>query len=65
MDWKHFPPLTRRELFRAGGLGVAGYFIQSAYRPWNVQAAGGETCAGRTPGDSARRARSARRRMIT
>ena len=35
----HFPPLTRRELFRMGGLGVAGYFVDSVYRPYNVQAA--------------------------
>lgn len=33
------PPLTRRDLLRAGGLGVAGYYFSPAFRPVNVYAA--------------------------
>ncbi len=32
-----FPPLTRRELLRVGGMSVFGSFVSSAFRPSNVR----------------------------
>jgi len=39
MDSKTLPPLTRRQWLRTGGLGVAGYYATSPWRPHQVRAA--------------------------
>lgn len=38
MDFANFPPLTRREIIRVGGISVVGAFISSIFRPFNVRA---------------------------
>ena len=37
-QFRTFPPLTRRELLRVGGISVIGSFLTSAFRPFNVRA---------------------------
>ncbi len=39
MQFPTLPPMTRRELLRTSGLGVAGYWLTEAWRPYRVEAA--------------------------
>lgn len=38
LDRPHFPKLTRRDLFRVGGVSVAGYVLMPVLQPLNVEA---------------------------
>lgn len=38
MPFTTFPPLTRREIIRVGGISVIGAFVSSIFRPFNVRA---------------------------